>query len=246
MEWTEHLKQWKEHSDQPVCVHAEGQTLAAILYAHSQVRGKLHVCHVATKQDIELIKMAKQSDLNVTCEVSPHHLFLNPEELEKNFKAVKPPLGKDEDTKALWENLEFIDCFATDHAPHLKSEKIQQCCPGFPGLETALPLLLNAVHEGRLTLDDIILRYHTNPKKIFSLPDQPDTYVEVDLDACHIVSEPLFSKCNWTPFAGRKLYGVVKRVMLRGTVAYVADHIDEKTTVGNFLVPPSFGKNVIC
>lgn len=246
LEWTEHLKQWKEHSNQPVCVHAEGQTLSAVLFAHSQVRGRLHVCHVATKQDIELVKMAKQAGLDVTCEVSPHHLFLGANLLSDNFKAVKPPLGTHEDTEALWKNLEFIDCFATDHAPHRKSEKVTQGCPGFPGLETALPLLLNAVHEGRLTLEDIVLRCHTNPKKIFNLPDQPDTYVEVDLDARHVVpDEPLFSKCDWTPFAGRVLYGVVKRVMLRGTVAYVADHIDERTTVGSFLVPPSFGKNVI-
>ena len=104
---------------------------------------------------------------------------------------VKPPLGDNEDMKALWDNMNIIDCFATDHAPHTADEKCCKGCPGFPGLETALPLLLNAVHNGRLTIDDIVLRYffanhhpflanvwqryHTNPKRIFQLPDQLDT-----------------------------------------------------------------------
>lgn len=62
---------------------------------------------------------------------------------------VKPPLGNDDDIKALWDNMNIIDCFATDHAPHLVYEKCAKSCPGFPGLETALPLLLTAVRELR-------------------------------------------------------------------------------------------------
>src|SRR3990172_12167762 len=100
----------------------------------------------------------------------------------------------EDDQKALWENLEYIDCFATDHAPHLKADKCASKCPGFPGLESALPLLLTAVKQGRMTLDDIILRYHTNPRRIFDLPAQPDTYIEVDLN-CQwtLPDQPVFS-----------------------------------------------------
>ena len=77
-----------------------------------------------------------------------------------------------------------IDCFATDHAPHTLAEKDgPNPPPGFPGLETALPLLLTAVHAGRLTVEDIVQRCYTNPRRIFHLPEQPETWVEVDPEA---------------------------------------------------------------
>ena len=86
--------------------------------------------------------------------------------------------------QALWDNLDVIDCFATDHAPHTVAEKDgAKPPPGFPGLETALPLLLTAVDEGRMTIDELIARMVTNPRRIFSLPEQPDTWIEVDPDA---------------------------------------------------------------
>ena len=82
---------------------------------------------------------------------------------------VRPPLASQSDVDALWANLEVIDCFATDHAPHTLDEKESpKPPPGFPGLETALPLLLTAVADGRLTLDDLLLRMVTNPRRIFS------------------------------------------------------------------------------
>jgi carbamoyl-phosphate synthase/aspartate carbamoyltransferase/dihydroorotase len=147
--------------------------------------------------------------------------------------------------KALWENMNIIDCFATDHAPHTADEKCCKGCPGFPGLETALPLLLDAVYNNRLTLEDIILRYHTNPKRIFGLPDQPETFVEVDPDFEWIIPErPKFSKCDWTPFAGRRVRGAVKRVMLRGQIVYVADHPDANTTIAKVLCVPGYGQLV--
>jgi len=112
----------------------------------------------------------------------------------------------------------MIDCFATDHAPHTLEEKdSDNPPPGFPGLETALPLLLTAVDEGRLTLDDIIEKMHSNPKRIFNLPDQPKTWVEVDENARYeIHSTEQFTKCGWTPFEGWQVKGRVTRVVLRG------------------------------
>jgi carbamoyl-phosphate synthase/aspartate carbamoyltransferase/dihydroorotase len=84
--------------------------------------------------------------------------------------------------------------------------------PGFPGLETALPLLLSAVSEGRLTLDDVINKCYHNPKRIFNIPDQPDTYIEVDLDCSWKIPESLpFSKSKWSPFANRLVTGKVLR-----------------------------------
>ncbi|HEY4714640.1 MAG TPA: amidohydrolase family protein, partial [Aquirhabdus sp.] len=184
-DWLTHLSNWK-HTKRPVCVHAEGQTLAAVLHLANLSQCPIHVCHVSSREEIEIIKASKLAGQAVTCEVTPHHLFLTNTHIPEPYSSVKPPLMTEDDQKALWENLEYIDCFATDHAPHLKADKCASKCPGFPGLESALPLLLTAVKQGRMTLDDIILRYHTNPRRIFDLPAQPDTYIEVDLN------------CQWT------------------------------------------------
>ena len=120
------------------------------------------------------------------------------------------------------QHLEAIDCFATDHAPHTIEEKLSETPPpGFPGLETALPLLLGAVHQNKLTLDDITLRMHTNVKNIFHIPDQPDSYIEVDPDLTWIVKgDELLTRCKWSPWEGQTLRGRVVRTVLRGKVAY--------------------------
>jgi carbamoyl-phosphate synthase/aspartate carbamoyltransferase/dihydroorotase len=88
-------------------------------------------------------------------------------------------------------------------------------------LETALALLLGAVHAGQLSLDDVVARMHTNLKRIFSLPDQPDTYIEVDPDLVWMVrAEELQSRCKWSPWEGHTLRGRVVRTVLRGQAAY--------------------------
>ena len=133
--------------------------------------------------------------------------------------------------------MDIIDCFATDHAPHTMDDK-SKGCPGFAGLETALPLLLTAVNDGLLTIEDIILRYHTNQKKIFNIPAElfRDTYIEVDMNHSWVVPKvPQFSKCGWTPFEGKKLKGCVKRVVIRGQPVYMD---------GNVIGRAGFGQNI--
>ena len=131
---------------------------------------------------------------------------------------VRPRLATQKDVDALWENLDVIDCFATDHAPHTLAEKDgENPPPGFPGVETMLPLLLTAVSEGRLTIDDIIQKSVINPRRIFKLPEQPETWVEVDENAEYeIKATDLHSRCGWTPFEGWKVKGKVRKVVLRG------------------------------
>jgi carbamoyl-phosphate synthase / aspartate carbamoyltransferase / dihydroorotase len=93
--------------------------------------------------------------------------------------------------------------------------------PAIPGLETALPLLLTAVAEGRLTIDDLVTRMHTNPRRIFGLPAQPETWVEVDPEATwEIRAAETHTRCAWTPFEGWQARGRVRRVVLRGREAY--------------------------
>ncbi|NXL68862.1 PYR1 protein, partial [Chordeiles acutipennis] len=236
--WMEHFEQWPRHL--PVVAHAERQTVAAVLMVAQLYQRPVHICHVARKEEILLIKAAKQKGIPVTCEVAPHHLFLCRDDLGRlgeGRAAVRPALGTRQDVEALWENMDTIDCFATDHAPHTLEEKQgQQPPPGYPGLETMLPLLLTAVSEGRLTVEDIIQRLYENPRKIFGLPAQEDTYVEVDLEhEWMIPSRTAFSKARWTPFEGMKVKGTVRRVVLRGEVAYID---------GQVLVPPGYGQDV--
>ncbi|XP_060824118.1 CAD protein [Bombus pascuorum] len=236
--WVKHFQNWTKKY--PLCVHAEGQTTAAVLLLAGLHNRPIHVCHVARKEEIQIIRAAKEKGMAVTCEVCPHHLFLCEEDLGRigaGRGQVRPLLGTKEDQQALWDNLDIIDCFATDHAPHTAQEKSgEKPPPGFPGLETMLPLLLTAVHEGKLTIEDMVDKLYKNPKRIFNLPDQPNTYIEVDLDDEWVIPEAMpFSKSKWTPFAGMKVRGSVHRVVLRGEVAYVE---------GQVLVNPGFGQDI--
>jgi len=219
----DHVSQWPKK--RPIATHAEGTSLAAILLLANMYSKPIHICHVTRKDEITLIRAAKEKGYPVTCEVTPHHLFLSDEDVPhigEGRSEVRPRLATVEDQQALWENLDVIDCFATDHAPHTLAEKDSDTPPpGFPGLETALGLLLNAVKEGRLTTDDLVTRMVTNPRKIFHLPEQPETKVQVDLDATwEVRAEEFHSRSAWSPFEGMKLKGKVRKVILRGELVY--------------------------
>jgi len=215
----------------PIVLHSESRTMAAgILFAAVYDR-PIHIAHVSLKEEILLIKAAKERGIKVTCEVCPHHLFLTaPSPNSEGIgggpgwgrKEVRPRLATQEDVDALWANMDVIDCFATDHAPHTVEEKdSDNPPPGFPGLETLLPLLLTTVDDGRLTVDDIIQKSVINPRKIFNLPEQPETWIEADESAEYdIKAADQFTKCNWTPFEGWKVKGKVRKVVLRGQVAF--------------------------
>lgn len=244
--WMQHFERWP--AERPIVVHAESRSMAAALLLAELFDRPLHVAHVSLREEILLIRKAKERGLKVTCEVTPHHLFPPPpnpppfslkmgEGQGGGRLEVRPRLNSPADRQALWGNLEYIDCFATDHAPHTPAEKDgDNPPPGFPGLETALPLLLSAVHAGRLTLDDLILRCHDNPRRIFHLPEQPDTWIEIDPDAeWTIQAANTFTRCGWTPYEGQTVRGRVQRVVLRGKEAYKE---------GKVLAAPGTGKNV--
>lgn len=221
--WMEHFAHWPRHL--PIAAHAESRTLAAVILVAELYDRPVHLCHVSLREEILLIRAAKERGLKVTCEVAPHHLFLTQEDFQAigpGRSEVRPRLATSRDRQALWENLDVIDCFATDHAPHTLQEKDgPNPPPGFPGLETALPLLLTAVHQNRLTMYDLVARLVTNPRRIYNLPEQPDTYVELDPDASwEIRAENMYTRCHWTPFEGCKVHGAVRRVVLRGQEAY--------------------------
>ncbi|OXA61290.1 CAD protein [Folsomia candida] len=233
--WSKHFINWP--SNVPLCVHAESSKCAAAILMAGIHNRPVHICHVSLREEIELIRAAKLKGYPITCEVTPHHLFFSKKDLQwlGNRKGqVRPILAADDDQKALWENLPIIDVIASDHAPHTTEEKTcDEPCPGFPGLETTLPLMLNAVNEGKISLEDVMNKLYHNPKKIFNLPEQPNTYVEIDMEKEWVIDEKkMQTKCKWSPFNGRKVKGAISRVVLRGEVAYVD---------GQVLVPPGFG-----
>jgi len=239
--WQAHFQYWPR--DWPLVVHAEGRSLAAAMLLAAIYDHPLHLAHVSRKEEILLIKAAKERGLRVTCEVCPHHLFLTEEDLPAISQGhpgrgeVRPRLATRQDVEALWDNLAVIDCFATDHAPHTLAEKDgPNPPPGFPGLETILPLLLTAVQEKRLTLEDIFQRMVINPRRIFRLPEQRETWVEVDENAHdEIRAANLFTRCAWTPFEGWRVRGRVRRVVLRGQEVY---------RDGQICVRAGYGRNV--
>lgn len=187
-----------------------------------------------------MIREAKARGEAITCEVTPHHLFLCEDDITSigaGRAEVRPRLATAADRDALWANLDVIDCFASDHAPHTLEEKDSaNPPPGFPGLETMLPLLLTAVSEGRLTLEDVVLRLSERPRRIFGLPEAADSHVEVDLDARYeLQAAEMHSRCGWTPFEGHPVQGRVQRVVRRGEVAFED---------GRVLAAPGSGRNL--
>ncbi len=192
---------------------------------------KLHLAHVSTKEEIAFLQRHKTKD--ITCEVAPHHLFLTEQFFVQHgaLGKMNPPLRFREDQQALWQGIRngLVDIIATDHAPHTKEEKEQDNVPcGVPGVQTMLALLLDAVYEGKLTLLDVVRLTSANPSRIFGIQRRglllPGWYADicvVDTGKEEIITnEQQFSKCGWTPFAGKKVRGWPVTTMVNGTVVY--------------------------
>ncbi len=212
----------------PICA---GLATAYVLALAEQTGHRLHVCHVSTAYELTLIHEARRRGLRVTCEVTPHHLFLTTEDWARlgPLGKVNPPLRTPQEVEGLWSLREAIDMIATDHAPHTLAEKQGASPPsGLPGLETMLPLLLTAVHEGRLSLPDIARWTAQRPAETFGLArkgriaagyDADLTLVDLDAEWT-IGNEGLYTRCGWTPFAGRAVRGRTAHVYLRGRLAF--------------------------
>ncbi len=235
--WWRHLDGWP--ADRPLVAHAEGPMAMTLILMASYLERPIHLCHVSRRDEILMIRRAKERGAPVTCEATPHHLFLDTEITQGwGWRGeVRPRIAAPADREALWEHLEVIDCFATDHAPHTVAEKEGASPPpGFPGLETMVPLLLDAVHRDRLTIDDVVTRLSVNPRRIFGLPDQPGSFVEVDPDHRWTVrASESQTRSGWTPFEGWQIAGRVERVVIRGQEAYAG---------GRVIAPPGAGHDI--
>lgn len=211
---------WK--SKKPILVHAEGVQLAASIALSKLYDQRLHVCHISQGIEVELVRRAKKKGLKITAGVCPHHLFMTNKDHEqmKGYATMKPPLGTKKDQDALWQGLldGTLDIVETDHAPHTREEK-EKDPPAFgvPGLETALGLMFKAVKEKRIKEKMLVSLLYERPKKIFNIPTQKNTYVELDPGKPYVLAERGFqTKCDWSPFTGWELYGKIQKVVFKG------------------------------
>ncbi len=241
-------KEWHKvtKGKKPILLHAEEDVMASVVRVVTETKHPTHICHVSSEEELSKIIAAKKQGLPITCGVCPHHLFLTEDDLKKlgPYGLMKPPLKTKRDQEFLWKNLQHIDVIESDHAPHTKQEKESAKPPfGVPGLETTLPLLLTAMSNGKITKDEIIEKCYTRPKEIFHLPDQKDTYVEIDEKKEYVIrNKNLFTKCKWSPFEGWKVRGKVRRVFLRGKKVFEDGKVLAQAGSGRIVYNNQHGK----
>lgn len=211
--------------EKPICVDANIKQLGAILFTSKIHNQPIHILNVSTKEQIELICEAKELQTNVTCSAAPHHLFLSQKHSHKMSAenlALIPNLRTEEDRKAIWKNIHLIDCFSSDHLGiGINGEEGKLSCKGYSGLETALSLYLYAVKGGFLTLEDIIARCYTNPMRIFNIPEQTDSWIEIDCDQTWKIDPAAFhSNIKRSPFTGLELPGKVLKTVIQGETVF--------------------------
>lgn len=214
---TAHFDAWPTHK--PIITDARTTDLASILLLASLHSRRIHVTSVCTKDDIRIIALSKEKGLQVTCDVSVYALYLD----KKDYPDCQL-VPSAEDQSALWDHMATIDVFAIGSLPYQLGPDITA------GISDVLPLLLNSVAEGKLTLDDIKARLHDNPRNIFELHDQVGTSVEVEIDRpCTIPAS------SSSPFAGKVMRGAVRRVTFQDQVVCLD---------GTLLQVPPLGKDM--
>ena len=190
-----------------------------------------HVCHISTKESVELIRQAKAHGVNVTCETAPHYLVLCDEDMQEDgrFK-MNPPLRSREDKKALIEGIKdgTIDMIATDHAPHSAEEKgrgLEKSLMGVVGLEMAFPVLYTElVRKNIITLERLVELMSFKPKERFGIDTNNDFAVFDISEAYKIDPEDFLSMGRATPFAGREVFGRCLLTVHNGKVVYKAEN----------------------
>ena len=217
----------KEHGHKGICSASEYEQVARDLKLVEETGCAYHVCHISTKETVELIRQAKARGVDVTCETGPHYLVMNDMDLQEDGRfRMNPPIRSEEDRKALLEGVidGTIDMIATDHAPHSAEEKSKGLAGsafGVVGIETAFPVLYtHLVLPGILTLEKLIELLAINPRKRFGIPLGSD-YTVWDLGKEIVVDpEQFLSMGKATPFAGWKLKGECVLTVCDGNVVY--------------------------
>lgn len=194
------LKTWP--IEKQVIAEAKTADLASVLLLASLQNRSIHITGVSNKEDLALIMTVKEKDPSVTCDVCIHSLFVTQEDYPEGVF-----LPTEEDQQFFWDNLDSIDAFSIGVLPTMLAHVTGNKVDIGSGIKDALPLLLSAVEDGRLTIDDIVLRLHDNPIKIFNLPEQK-AVVEIDLDYS------FNNRKRWSPYTKGGLNGGIERVLV--------------------------------
>ena len=223
----------REHGHRGICSESEWKQIERDIELVRQTGCGYHVCHISTKESVELIRNAKEEGLNISCETAPHYLVLTEDDLQEDgrFK-MNPPIRSAEDRQALRDGLKdgTIEMIATDHAPHSEEEKsrgLEKSAMGVVGLETAFPVLYTElVRTGLFQLEEILRPLTVNPNKRFGIEKsfavgQPADFTVYDLNQEYVVDPAEFqTKGRSTPFAGRKVYGRCKLTFAAGNLVW--------------------------
>ncbi len=203
----------KEHGHRGICSASEYEEIARDCQLALETGCKYHVCHISTKESVEIIRKYKAMGADVTCETAPHYLVLDENDLKEEGRwKMNPPLRSREDKEALIKGLQdgTIDMIATDHAPHSPEEKsrgLEKSPFGIVGIETSFQVCYTyLVKKGIISLEKLIELLAINPRKRFNLPY--NGYTVWDLEEKTIIDSSKFlSKGKATPFEGYEVYG---------------------------------------
>ena len=221
----------KAHGHKGICSESEWGPIARDLELAAKTGCGYHVCHISTKESVDIIRQAKKSGVNVTCETGPHYLVMDDSFLQEDgrFK-MNPPLRSPEDREALVEGLQdgTIDMIATDHAPHSAEEKargLEKSAFGVVGLETAFPVLYTyLVKPGILSMEALLQKLVTNPRQRFGIPMGNDFSIW-DLNAQYQVDPSDFlSMGKASPFTGWTVQGRCMATFHKGNAVYQAEN----------------------
>ena len=220
------------HGHRGICSESEWGPIARDLELVRETGCAYHVCHISTRESVELIRQAKAEGLEVSCETAPHYLLLDDSRLQEDgrFK-MNPPLRSPADREALIQGVidGTIDMIATDHAPHSAEEKgrgLEKSLMGVVGIETAFPLVYTAlVKEGVISLEKLIDLMHTNPCRRFGIDlNMAENFTAFDLNARYTIDPAEFlSMGRSTPFAGETVFGRCRLTVSGGRIAWI-DH----------------------
>ena len=213
------------HGHRGICSESEWRQIERDLRLVKEIGCDYHVCHISTKESVELIRAAKADGVRVTCETGPHYLILSDKDLQEHgrFK-MNPPLRSESDREALIEGVldGTIDMIATDHAPHSAEEKsrgLEKSAFGIVGLETAFPLMYtHFIRTGRMSMEKLLDLLVYNPRKRFGLAES-NGFSVWSLDEEYTVDPTAFkSMGRATPFEGEKLFGKCVATVYNGKV----------------------------
>lgn len=223
----------RQHNHKGICSESEWEQVKRDIEIAEKLGCRYHVCHISTKETVELVRQAKARGVKVTCETGPHYLIFTDMDLEEDARwKMNPPLRSAEDRAALIEGIKdgTIDMIATDHAPHSIEEKsrgLKDSAMGIVGLETAFAALnTHLVKTGVITLEHLIKIMSINPREVFrikggiNIGDRADI-VLLDTERQWVVdSQKFYSMGKISMFVGRQMVGDVAMTIHRGNVVY--------------------------